>query len=124
MAEEKQPTKRHKPSEIHTQNDIPQGIPIGEDLDTQLPIPIGGEEFKPDGNGDNNSEGEHNSFIDTDACKTLDDYLNFITNTLLFGAPTRRWRPWGSQSTSSSAPKVTKSEINQSSLHFLCIHLL
>ena len=82
MAEETQPTKRHKPSEIHTQNDIPQGTPIGEDLDTQLPIPIGGEEFKQDGNVDDNSEGEQNSFIDTGGCKPLDDYLIFITNKL------------------------------------------
>ena len=41
MAEESQITKRHKTSEIHTQHDLPQGIPIGEDLDPQIPIPLG-----------------------------------------------------------------------------------
>jgi hypothetical protein len=82
MAEETRPTKRYKSSKTHTQNGIPQGTPIGEDIDTQFPTPIGGEEFKQDGNGDDNSEGEHNSFIDSDACKTLDDHLHFITNKL------------------------------------------
>ena len=82
MAEEKQPTKRYKSSETHTQNDIPQGTPIGEDLDTQFPIPIGGEEIKQDGHGNDNSGGEQSSFTDTDVCKTLDDYLNLITNKL------------------------------------------
>jgi hypothetical protein len=82
MAKETQPTKRYKLSETHIQNDIPQASPIGDDLDTQLLIPIGGEERKQDGNEDDTSEGEHNSFLDTDACKTLDDYLNFITNKL------------------------------------------
>ena len=47
-----------------------------------FPIPIGGEEFKQDGNGNDNTEGEQYTFTDTDACKTLDDYLNFITNKL------------------------------------------
>jgi hypothetical protein len=58
MAEESQSTKRHKTSEIHTQNDIPQGTPIGEDLDSHVPIPIGEEELKQDGNGNDDSEGE------------------------------------------------------------------
>ena len=57
MAEESQTTKRHKTSEIHTQHDLPEGTPIGEDLDPQIPIPIG-EEEKQDGNGNDDSEGE------------------------------------------------------------------
>jgi hypothetical protein len=36
MAEETQPTKRYKSSETNTQNDMPQGTLIGEDLDTQF----------------------------------------------------------------------------------------
>jgi hypothetical protein len=82
VAEESQPTKRYKSSETHTQNDKPQGTPIGEDLDTQSPIPIVEDEFKQDGNGNDNSEGEQSSFTDTDVCKTLDDHLNLITNKL------------------------------------------
>jgi hypothetical protein len=70
--------KKHNP-QTHTNH---PKHPIGDDLDTQLVIPIGGEERKLDGNEDDSSEGEHNSFLDTDACKTLDDYLNFITNKL------------------------------------------
>ena len=82
MAEESQPTKRYKTSETHTQNDIPQGTPIGEDLDSHLPNPIGEEELKQDGNGKDDSEGEQISFMDTDVCKSLDDHLNLITNNL------------------------------------------
>jgi hypothetical protein len=80
MVEDTQPTKRYKSSETHTQNDIPQGTPIGEDLDTQFSIPIGGEKFKQDVNGNDNSEGKQSSVTDTDVCKTLDDYSNLITN--------------------------------------------
>ena len=82
MAEESQTTKRHKTSETHTQHDLPQGTPIGEDLDPQIPIPIGEEELKQDGNGNDDSEGEQNSFRDTDTCKILDDHLNLITSNL------------------------------------------
>ena len=94
MAEESQPTKRYKSSETHTQDDLPQGtpigedldphlpIPIGEDLDPHLPIPIGEEELKQDGNGNDDSEGEQTFFGDTDVCKSLDDNLNLITNNL------------------------------------------
>ena len=82
MAEEIQPTKRHKSSEIHTQNNIPQASPIGDELDTQLLNPIGEEELKLDGNKDDNSEEERNPFLDTDVCKTLDDHLILITNKL------------------------------------------
>ena len=46
MAEKSQTTKRHKTSETHTQHDLPQVTPIGEDLDPRIPIPIGEEELK------------------------------------------------------------------------------
>jgi hypothetical protein len=44
MAEEMQPTKRHKPSDTYTQHDLPQGSPVGEDLDSQILISAGEEE--------------------------------------------------------------------------------
>ena len=68
MAEESQTTKRHKTSETHTQHDLPQGTPIGEDLDPQIPIPIGEEEFKQDGNGNDNSEGEGTKLLHGHRC--------------------------------------------------------
>jgi hypothetical protein len=40
------------------------------------------EELKQDGNGNNYSEGEQSSFMETDVCKSLDDHLNLITNNL------------------------------------------
>ena len=41
MAEESQPTKRHKQSETHTEQNIPQASPNGDELDTQMPFPMG-----------------------------------------------------------------------------------
>ena len=71
MAEELHNTKRHKTSETHALHDLPQGTPIGEDLDPQIPIPIGEEELQQDGNGNDDSEGEQKSFRDTDTVKFL-----------------------------------------------------
>ena len=54
--------------------------------DTKHPIHIfihiGEEERKQDGNEDDNSAEELNPFLDTDVCKTLDEYLNSVTNKL------------------------------------------
>ena len=69
MAEEIQPTKRHKPSETHTQDDLPQGTPIGEDLDSQTLIPAGEEENKQIPLNDLESDKEENTFNDSDARK-------------------------------------------------------
>ena len=77
MAEETHTKKRHKTSDSHAQHNIPQGSPIGEDLDPLFPNPIGEEELKQDGNTNEDSGVE--SFKDTDACKTLDDLLGLIT---------------------------------------------
>ena len=82
MAEESHISKRHKTSETHTQHDLPQGTPIGEDLDPQIQFPSGEEELKQDGDGKDDSEGEQNSFRVTDTCKILDDHLNLITSNL------------------------------------------
>ena len=70
MAEETQPNKKHKSSLTYSQHDIPQASPIGDELDTFLPIPIGQEEKRE--NGYDNSEGE-SSFRETDVCTILDD---------------------------------------------------
>jgi hypothetical protein len=73
MAEDTQPTKRHKSYNIHTEHDILQPSPIRDELDSQLPIHIGEEELKqenlrePDEN--DHSEGERNPFLDTAVCK-------------------------------------------------------
>ena len=82
MAEEIQPTKRHKPSETHTQDDLPQGTPIGEDLDSQTLIPAGEEENKQIPLNDLESDKEENTFNDSDARKSLDDCLFSITKDL------------------------------------------
>jgi hypothetical protein len=73
MAEEIQPTKRHKPSDTYTQDDLPQGTPIGEDLDPQIPIPAGEEENKQIPLNDHELDKEENTFNDSDARKSLDD---------------------------------------------------
>jgi hypothetical protein len=44
MAEERQPTKRHKTSETHIQHDISQASSIGDELDPQILNPSGDEE--------------------------------------------------------------------------------
>ena len=46
MAEESQPTKRHKTSNTHIQHDFPQESPNGDDLDSQILIPTGEDEQK------------------------------------------------------------------------------
>ena len=82
MAEENQPTKRHKPSNTHTEHDISQASPIRDDLDSQIPIPIGEEENKREADENDQSERERNTFLDTDVRKSLDDKLQFITGSL------------------------------------------
>ena len=82
MAETSQHTKRHKPSETHTQDDLPQGSPIGEDLDPQTLIPDGEEENKQNPSNDYESDKEDNTFNDSDARKSLDDCLFSITKDL------------------------------------------
>ena len=94
MAEEIQPTKKHKNNTISTLTDIQEceliGVhlptplvnsqpeeaePIGAQLSTQSAIPIG-EEAKLDAT--HSSE----SFLDSDARKTIDDNLNLVTRDL------------------------------------------
>ena len=94
MAEEIQPTKKHKNNMISTLTDIQEceliGVhlptplvnpqpeeaePIGAQLSTQSAIPIG-EEAKLDAT--HSSE----SFLDSDARKTIDDNLNLVTRDL------------------------------------------
>ena len=57
MAEENQPTKRHKSSDTHTEHDTTQASPIGDDLDPQFLIPIGEEEYKQE--PDTSRQGGH-----------------------------------------------------------------
>ena len=82
MAEENQPTKRHKSSDTHTEHDTTQASPIRDDLDPQFLIPIGEEEYKQEPDGNDLSERERNPFLDTDIRKSLDDKLQFITGSL------------------------------------------
>ena len=82
MAEESQPTKRHKQSEKHTEQNIPQASPNGDELDTQMPFPHGEEENKLDNDDSVESGREKKFFLDSDIRKTLDDKLVIITATL------------------------------------------
>ena len=83
MAEENQPTKRHKTSNTHIEHDISQASPIGDELDSQILIFIGEEENKQETDENNQPEREMNTFLDTDVRKSLDDKLQFITGSLL-----------------------------------------
>jgi chromosome segregation ATPase len=78
MTEVSQPTKRYKTSDIHIQNDFPQKSPNGDDL----LIPTGEDEQKQIPLGDHESDKDGNSFNDSDARKSLDDYLFSITKDL------------------------------------------
>ena len=82
MAEESQPTKRHKQSETHTEHDILQASPNGDELDTQMLLPHGEEENKLDNDDSVNSGREKKFFLDSDIRQTLDDKLVIITATL------------------------------------------
>ena len=82
MAEEIQPTKRHKTSNTHIEHDIPQESPIGDDLDSQILIPTGEDEQKQIPLDDHESDKDGNLFNDSDARKSLDDYLFSITKDL------------------------------------------
>jgi hypothetical protein len=75
MAEETQPTKRYKTSETHIQHDISQASPIGDELDPQIINPIGVEGQTQIPLDEHDSEKDGNPFNDTDARKSLDDYL-------------------------------------------------
>jgi hypothetical protein len=82
MAEEIQPTKRHKPSNPHIEQNIPQESSVGNDLDSQILIPTGGEEHKQIPLDDHESDKEGNLFNNSDARKSLDDCLFSITKDL------------------------------------------
>jgi hypothetical protein len=86
MAEEIQPTKRHKPSNPHIEQNIPQESSVGNDLDSQTLIPTGGEEHKQIPSDDHEYDKEGNLFNDSDARKSLDDCLFSITKDLLAGS--------------------------------------
>ena len=60
MAEENQPTKRHKTSNTHTEYDISQASPIGDELDSQILISIGEEGNKNEIDEKDKSEREMN----------------------------------------------------------------
>ena len=78
MAEESQPSKRLQTSETHTQHDIPQESPNGDDLDSQFPIPTGEDEQKQIPLDECDSDKEGSNFNDTDARKSLDTRWLFI----------------------------------------------
>jgi hypothetical protein len=82
MAEESQPTKRYKTSDTHIQHDFPQESPNGDDLDSQIPISTGEDEQKQIPLDDHDSDKDGNTFNGTDARKSLDDYLFYITKDL------------------------------------------
>ena len=82
MAKENQPPKRYKPSNTHIEHGISQVSPIRDDLDSQNPIPIGEEENKRETDKNAQSESKRNTFLDADACKSLDDKLQYITGSL------------------------------------------
>ena len=82
MAEENQPTKRHKTSNPHIEQDISQASPNGDELDTQMPFPHGEEENKLDNDDSVESGREKKFFLDSDIRQTLDDKLVIITATL------------------------------------------
>jgi hypothetical protein len=65
MAEETQPTKRYKTSNTHIEQNIPQESSVGDDLDSQILIPIGGEEQKQIPLDDHESDKEGNMFLMT-----------------------------------------------------------
>ena len=75
-------SKQHKSSDTHTEHDTTQASPIGDDLDPQFLILIGEEEYKQEPDGNDLSEKERNSFLDTDIRKSLDDKLQFVTGSL------------------------------------------
>jgi hypothetical protein len=82
MAEENQPPKQHKSSNIHTEHSIPQVSPIRDDLDSQIPIPIGEMENTREAEENAHSDSERNTILETDVRKSLDDKLQFITGSL------------------------------------------
>ena len=82
MAEESQPTKRHKQSGTHTEQNILQASPNGDELDTQMPFPHGEEENKLDNDDSVESGRDKKFFLDSDIRQTLDDKLEIITATL------------------------------------------
>jgi hypothetical protein len=79
MAEEIQPTKRHKTSNTHIEHNIPQKSPNGDDLDSQNLIPTGEDEQKQIHSDNHESDKDGNLFDDSDSRKSLDDYLFSIT---------------------------------------------
>jgi hypothetical protein len=75
MAEESQPAKRHKQNNSSTDTPLDESEPIGAQVPTQLANPIG-EEAKVDAAPSNEA------FLDSDARKTINDNLVFITQNL------------------------------------------
>jgi hypothetical protein len=86
MSEKIQPTKRHKTSNTHIEHNIPQESPNGDDLDSQHLIPTGEDEQKQIPLDDHESDKDGNSFNDSDARKSLDDYL-FSLKIFLISKP-------------------------------------
>jgi hypothetical protein len=82
MAEESQPTKRHKQSETHTEHDISQASPNGDELDTHMTLPTREEETNRPTADSMESGREKTFFLDSDIRKALDDKLEIITATL------------------------------------------
>ena len=66
----------------HTQHDISQASPIGDEFDSQNLNPIGDEEQKQIPLDEHDSEKDGNPFNGTDALKSLDDHLFYITGHL------------------------------------------
>jgi hypothetical protein len=81
MAEESQPTKRHKPPDTHTEHDILQASPNGDELDSQLPFPNGEEEVKLNDDDSTESGRDKKFFLDSDIRKALDDKLQIRSVT-------------------------------------------
>ena len=82
MAEESQPTKRHKPSDTQVEHDISQASPNGDELDSQSPFPNGEEEVKLNDDDSTESGRDKKFFLDSDIRKALDDKIRLITETL------------------------------------------
>jgi hypothetical protein len=65
MAEETQPTKRHKTCNIRLEHNIPQESPNGDDIDPQILIPTGEDEQKQIPLDDHESDKDGNTFNDS-----------------------------------------------------------
>jgi hypothetical protein len=75
MAEESKPAKRYKPNISPNDTQSEESEHIGAQISTQLAIPIG-EEVKVD------TASSNEVFMESDARKTIDDNLLYITRDL------------------------------------------